>query len=265
MLLGSRTATLPMVLMFLPHPWGKEDQVWLYEGGTQKQSLCDGKRVRLKKRDICFSSLWETSPWSWRLGWSPPDRAQWLLQGSQFVSRLPQAYLALIQSNPFHLEVLYPQQVMNKNNESDYRCNCVFTFTNSTICLVLWGKSNIFFIVQEAELAWLCLVVSQPHHLALIPLVTMMPGGTALFIFTWLALLIFTHSRLGVWGDFSGLRSFNTTTFYCGSVLIMTPSNPPNYSFRTADTQDLRSEPFFLQILVLFKFSVIFLSGSSGR
>lgn len=28
----------------------------------------------------------------------------------------------------------------------------------------------------------------------------MMPGGAALFIFSWLALCIFTHSQFGVWG-----------------------------------------------------------------
>lgn len=46
----------------------------------------------------------------------------------------------------------------------------------------------------------LCLMMSRPHHPAVIPLVTMMPGGAALFIFSRLALLIFTRSRLGVLG-----------------------------------------------------------------
>lgn len=53
---------------------------------------------------------------------------------------------------------------------------------------------------DEINMSWLSLVMSRPHRLAVIPLVTMMPGGAALFIFSWLALHIFTRSRLGVLG-----------------------------------------------------------------
>ncbi|CAB1415671.1 unnamed protein product [Pleuronectes platessa] len=59
----TRTATLPMVLMFLPlSPGGTEGQVCLNEGRIQRLSRCDSERARQKKRDICFSSRWENSP-----------------------------------------------------------------------------------------------------------------------------------------------------------------------------------------------------------
>lgn len=94
---SSGTATLPMVLMFLPCPWRGDGGPGSNEGGRQKRGRCDETE---KERHLLLISMGKF-PRSRRLGRSPPDRAGWLLRGSPFVSRLPQAPLALIQRNPF--------------------------------------------------------------------------------------------------------------------------------------------------------------------
>ena len=67
---------------------------------TETESVRQRESETEKERHLLLISMGKF-PWSRRLGWSPPDRAHRLLGGSPFVSRLPQASLALIQRNPF--------------------------------------------------------------------------------------------------------------------------------------------------------------------
>lgn len=82
-----------------PLPEGTEVQVGLDEGGeTETESV--RQRETEKERHLLLISMGKF-PRSWRRGWSPPDRACWLLRGSPFLRRLPRASWAVSQSNPF--------------------------------------------------------------------------------------------------------------------------------------------------------------------
>lgn len=79
-----------------PHvPRGGDGGPGLTEWGREKETelMRQHESETKKERHLLLISMGKF-PRSWRLGWSPPDRAHWLLQGSPFVSRLPQALLA---------------------------------------------------------------------------------------------------------------------------------------------------------------------------
>lgn len=243
MWLSSGTATLPMVLMFLPCPWGvgAEGQVWLNKERRQEQGRCDETE---KERHLLLISMGKF-PRSWRLGWSPPDRTCWLLWGSPFASSLPQASLTLIQSNPSEwVSLCLLQHTPNKplaNTNSNKRSlvYCVSSFRCSWSSFFFFFMGNSYNPEQELTVSH---DVLASHHTAVIPLVTTKPGGAALFIFFWLALHIFTCSWLGVLGV-SDLRSFNTSSFHYGSKLITTPSNPhPTHHDPPPPTLSIRPE-----------------------
>lgn len=76
------------------------------------------------------------------------------------------------------------------NQISVHRSNCVSAFRCS------W---SYFFLQFRKQKSWLCIMKPRPPP-AVVPLVTIKPGGATLFIFFWLALHIFTRSQLGVSG-----------------------------------------------------------------
>ena len=145
----------------VPGGW-MEGQVWLDEREGDRNRV---GATRQKERDICFSSRWENSqfPRSWRLGWSPPDRACWLLRGSPFVSRLPRALLDSIQSlsewTSACIAGTHPQQagVNAKSNK--------LPLISSTYS---WShfEGKLWYSYSET---WLCLVMCEPHHAAVTP------------------------------------------------------------------------------------------------